>query len=44
MNDSDWLDHLETLDEIKEDAIEIKEEQFDDMADIKQEDRNYYVS
>lgn len=43
-SDSDWLNHLETLDGIKEESVEIKEEPIDDIADIKQEDPIYYVS
>lgn len=41
--DSDCLNHLESLDAIKEESVEIKEEQFDDMADFKDDDIIYYV-
>lgn len=41
---SGWLEHWETVNEIKEESEEIKEEQFDYVADIKQEDLNCYVS
>lgn len=40
---SGWLEQSETLDEIKEESVEIKEEPIDGMVDIKLEDLIYNV-